>query len=397
MHACMQKQNLERIVVTYIIEPSLKETKMGLNSRDIQLRLSRMLRVSAEIGYSFMRKHPLISGALLVFFLLYIFLSYIYNLLVFLSPFFVCIAIFVRIFWSSEQNQLEEDVKKAKEKRVEIKSPPKVVKNERRGMLYKCLSHNATSRRRNFTGKSLEVYGGLEIRAKNLSSVFRNEFTISNRDFSRRFKLYDEDTCFDFSEAPTKETLMSEPFMLEPVVQGDHGQQKNTENKVDVEKTRLEDSNKSVEPKEDDQKNAMDLGTSALERHKRLESLMARRKARKQLKLQISNGVIDIKSMSSNQIAPLFISRLNHFDSPREFEGIQMPGSAPSSLRSPFDIPYDPFEEKPNLTAREGFDQELKNILTEPRQEDLQAKEHTLLTEPHPIDQRLQGIIYLFS
>ncbi|XP_014505298.1 uncharacterized protein LOC106765257 isoform X2 [Vigna radiata var. radiata] len=354
---------------------------MGLNSRDIQLQLSRVLHVSAEIGYSFMRKHPLVSGALLVFFLLYIFLSYIYNLLVFLSPFFVCIAIFVRIFWSSEQNQLEEDVKKAKEKRVEIKSPPKVIKNERRGMLYKCPSHNATSRRRNFTGKRLEVYGGLEIRAKDLSSVFRNEFTISNRDFSRRFKLYDEDTGFDFSEAPEKQTLLSEP-----VIHGDHGQQKNTENKVDVEKTRIEDGNKSVEPKEDDQKNAMDLGTCAFERHKRLESLMARRKARKQLKLQISNDVIDIKSMSSNQIAPLFISRLNHFDSPKEFEGIQMPGSAPSALRSPFDIPYDPFEEKPNLTG-DGFDQELKNLLTEPRQQEvLEAKEHT-----HPIDQRLQG------
>ncbi|XP_047149595.1 uncharacterized protein LOC124821712 [Vigna umbellata] len=370
---------------------------MGLNSRDIQLRLSRVLHVSAEIGYSFMRKHPLVLGALLVFFLLYIFLSYIYNLLVFLSPFFVCIAIFVRIFWSSEQNQHEEDVKKAKEKRVEIKSPPKVMKNERRGMLYKCPSHNATSRRRNFTGKRLEVYGGLEIRAKDLSSVFRNEFTISNRDFSRKFKLYDEDTGFDFSEAPEKQTLLSEPFMLDPVIHGDHGQQKKTENKVDVEKPRLEDGNKSVEPKEDDQKNAMDLGTCAFERHKRLESLMARRKARKQSKLQISNGVIDMKSMSSNQIAPLFITRLNHFDSLKEFEGIQMPGSAPSALRSPFDIPYDPLEEKPNLTG-DGFDQELKNLLTEPRQqEDLEAKEHTMSTEPHPIDERLQGIIFMIT
>ncbi|WVY89923.1 hypothetical protein V8G54_035437 [Vigna mungo] len=82
---------------------------------------------------------------------------------------------------------------------------------------------------------------------------------------------------------------------------------------------------------------------------------------------------------------------LNHFDSPKDFEGIQMPGSAPSALRSPFDIPYDPFEEKPNLTG-DGFDQELKNLLTEPRQqEEHEAKEHTLLTEPHPIDQRLQG------
>lgn len=351
---------------------------MGLNARNLQLCLSTMLHVSAEIGYTFMRKHPLVSGALLVFFLLYIFLSYIYNLLVFLSPFFVCIAVFIRIFWSSEQNQLAEEVKKGKEKRVEIKSPPKVPKiNERRGLLYKCPSHNATSRRRNFTGKKLEVYGGLEIKAKDLSSVFRNEFKITNRDI-RRTRLFDEDTSIDSSEAAKKQTFLSEPFMLDPVMtRGDDGQEKKTENKVDVEKAR-EDGNKSVELKEDDQRNEMDLGTCALERHKRLESLIARRKARKQLKLQISNGLIDIKP---SQIAPLFITRFNHFDSPKEFDGIQMPGSAPSVLRSPFDIPYDPFEEKPNLTG-DGFDQELKNLLTEPK--DLEAKGHTLT---HPIDE----------
>ncbi|KAK7372074.1 hypothetical protein VNO80_05443 [Phaseolus coccineus] len=353
---------------------------MGLNARNIQLCLSRVLRVSAEIGYSFMRKHPLVSGALLVFFLLYIFLSYIYNLLVFLSPFFVCIAVFIRIFWSSEQNQLVEEVIKGKEKRVEIKSPPKVPKlNERRGLLYKCPSHNATSRRRNFTGKKLEVYDGLEIKAKDLSSVFRNEFTITNRDI-RRTRLFDKDTSIDSWEAPKKQTFLSEPFMLDPVTHDDDdGQEKKTENKVDVEKAR-EDGNKSVELKEDDQRNEMDFGTCALERHKRLESLIARRKARKQLKLQISNGLIDMKA---SQIAPLFIARLNHFDSPKEFDGIQMPGSAPSVLRSPFDIPYDPFEEKPNLTG-DSFDQELKNLLTEPRQEDLEAKGHTLT---HPIDE----------
>jgi len=296
-----------------------------------------------------------------------------------LSPFFVCIAVFIRIFWSSEQNHFEEEVKKGKEKRVEIKSPPKLLKNERRGLLYKCPSHNATSRRRNFTGKKLEVYGGLEIKAKDLSSVFRNEFTLANRDI-RRSKLY-EDTRIDSSEVPKKQTLLSESFVLDPVSHGDD-QEKKTESKVDVEKAR-EDGYKSVELKEDDQKNGMDLGTLESERHKRLESLIARRKARKQLKLQISNGLIDMKSVTSSQIAPLFITRLNHFDSPRDFDGIQMPGSAPSALRSPFDIPYDPFEEKPNLTG-DSFDQELKNLLTEPRQEDLEAKGHTLA---HPIDE----------
>ncbi|RDX64403.1 hypothetical protein CR513_57045, partial [Mucuna pruriens] len=351
---------------------------MGLNARDIQLRLLKVLNVSAVISYTFMQKHPFVSGALFVFFILYIFLSFIYNLLVFLSPFFVCIAIFLRIFWSSEQNQqkrVTKEEEKGEEKTVEQKHPPKVPKNERRGLLYKCPSHNATSRRRNFTGKKLDVYGGLEIKAKDLSAVFRNEFTRNDKEI-RRAKFYKED--IDSSEAPIKQVLFSEPSMLDLVACGASydGLDKKTENK-EGERKPQEDANKSVELSEDDQKNEMDLGTCELERHKRLESLIARRRARKQLKLQIEKGLVDIKSVMPNQIAPLFITRLNRFDSPKEFDGIEMPGSAPSALRSPFDIPYDPFEEKPILTG-DSFDQELKGLLVEPRQEVLEAREHRL-------------------
>ncbi|KAG4997135.1 hypothetical protein JHK85_028574 [Glycine max] len=68
-----------------------------------------------------------------------------------------------------------------------------------------------------------------------------------------------------------------------------------------------------------------------LQRHKRLETIIARRRARKQLKLQIEKGLIDRKLVSPSQIAPLFISRLNPFDSAWGFDGIEMLGSAPSS------------------------------------------------------------------
>nr|KYP45358.1 hypothetical protein KK1_033144 [Cajanus cajan] len=330
---------------------------MGLNLRDIQLRFSRMIHVSVEISYTFIRRHPRVSGALLVFFILYIFLSYIYNF-------------------------VNKEEKKEEKKKVESKLLSNVVKNERRGLLYKCPSHNATSRRRNFTGKKLDVYGGIEIKAKDLSSVFRNEFTRLNNDI-RRNRFYKEEV--GSLEDPTKQALFSEPSMLNFVTCG-VGLEKKAKNKED-EKKAQEDGNKGVELTDDDQKNEMDLGTCELERHKRLESLIARRRARKQLKLQIENGLIDMKSVIPSQIAPLFITRLNPFDSPRGFDGIEMPGSAPSALRSPFDIPYDPFEEKPNLTG-DSFDQELKNLLIEPRREDLQARESRLA---HSRVRRLEG------
>ncbi|RZC26250.1 uncharacterized protein LOC114376587 [Glycine soja] len=364
------------------MEPTLMETKKGLKARDILLRLLRVLHVSFEISYTSMQRHPFVSGALLVFFILYIFLSFIYNLLVFLSPFFVCTAIFVRIFWSSEQNLIKSV--NNEEKSNEPKILPELLRNERRGLLYKCPSHNATSRRRNFTGKKLDVYGGLEIKAKDLSSVFCNEFTKNNKE-NGRTKFYKEE--IGSLEAPIKKVLFAEPSMLDLEAHGASfdGLKKNTEIKED-EKKAQEGGNKG-ELTEDEQKNKMVLGTCELERHKRLESLIARRRAMKQLKLQIEKGLIDMKSVTPSQIAPLFVSRLNPFDSPREFDGIKMPGSAPTALRSPFDIPYDPFEEKPVLTG-DNFDQELKGLLIEPRQEDLEARGHRLA---HPRVRRLQG------
>jgi len=80
-----------------------------------------------------------------------------------------------------------------------------------------------------------------------------------------------------------------------------------------------------------------------------------------------------MKSVTPSQIAPLFVSRLNSFDSPKELNGIEMPGSAPSALRRPFDIPYDPFEEKLILIG-DSFDPELKGLLIEPSKKTLKQE-----------------------
>lgn len=364
------------------------QTNMGLNARDIQLRLFIVLQASIKNSYTFMQKHPRISGALLVFFIIYIFLSYIYNLLVFLSPFLVCTAIFVRIFWSSEQKHNTCVEKKGEEEMVEAKNPPRMLKNGKRKVLYKYPSQNATSRRRNFTRKKLDVYGDLEEKAKDLSAVFCNEFTKKNTQI-KGFDFFEKEIdsldtklpAKKLIEAPIKQALFSEPSMLDLVTCG--GQEKMKENREDEIKAQ-EDSNKAIELKEDhDQKNLMELKICGMESNKRLESLIARRRARKLLKLHIANGLIDMKSVNPSQIEPLYVTRINPFDSPREFEGfngIAMPGSAPSTFRSPFDIPYDPFEEKPNLTG-DNFDQEFisdqKDMPLEPRKY-LEAEEHKL-------------------
>ncbi|XP_019459608.1 PREDICTED: uncharacterized protein LOC109359415 isoform X2 [Lupinus angustifolius] len=350
---------------------------MGLNAKDMHIHLCRVVNVSAEISYTFIQRHPLVSGVLLVFIILYIFLSYIYNFLIYISTFLVCTAIFVAIFWSSEQNTLI-CVNKEEEK-VEAKYP-NIPIQKRRELFYKYPSQNATSRRRNFTGRKLDVYGGLEEKAKDLSEVFRNEFT--NKDSWIREDKYimeEEEVSLDYelsaekNEAPTMQTLDSEPPICDLVISSDRyvGLQKEIEKKNE-EKEVQEGKNKGVELKEDDQKKLMDLGLAEMERNKRLESLIARRRARKLLKLHLENGVVD--PVMPREIAPLLIARGNPYDSPREFEGIdgiERPGSAPSALRSPFDIPYDPNEEKPILKG-DSFDQEFFTTL----QKELQFCRH---------------------
>ncbi|XP_074354001.1 uncharacterized protein LOC141692937 [Apium graveolens] len=104
-----------------------------------------------------------------------------------------------------------------------------------------------------------------------------------------------------------------------------------------------------------DQKNLMDLGTSELERNKRLESLIARRRLRKSMKMMTEKNLIDFDSVDLPfSIAHISTARRNPFDLPYDDDmGLPpIPGSAPSIMsqrRNPFDLPYDSSEEKPDL------------------------------------------------
>ncbi|KAG1338270.1 hypothetical protein COCNU_04G005760 [Cocos nucifera] len=108
----------------------------------------------------------------------------------------------------------------------------------------------------------------------------------------------------------------------------------------------------------DDQKNVMDLGSSELERNRRLESLIAKRIARKNMRFEIERNLIDLDGSMGEisrfhvQIPSISAPRRNPFDLPYDSEesmGLPpIPGSAPSVLlprRNPFDFPYDPVDE----------------------------------------------------
>ncbi|KAL2488651.1 uncharacterized protein Fot_41943 [Forsythia ovata] len=137
-----------------------------------------------------------------------------------------------------------------------------------------------------------------------------------------------------------------------------------SEDSEDEEEAR-EAGNKAVEWTAADQKNLMDLGISEIERNKRLESLIARRKARKLFSLQVRRTLMNMGSNNpAGQIAHIAIPKNNPLFPNNIGQFSPGPGSAPSVLvpmRNPFDLPYDPCEEKPDLTG-DSFHQEFTTV-----------------------------------
>ncbi|KAK2386788.1 hypothetical protein QL285_060638 [Trifolium repens] len=337
---------------------------LKLNVKDIQLRLLRMYHVSTESSHKFVKRHPIFSCILLVLLIIYIFLSYIYTFLAYMSPFLFCGAIFLRIFWSSEKTELRyvkiEEKKEEKPIKIEPKVPPPNIpwpKNIARHehILFKYPSQNATGRRRSFRDRKWDVYGGLDEKAKGLS---QNEYT--NRRNIEPFKKGESSLYYGLSSgrrshlAPKRQPLRSEPSMVDLVENGDTEIEIEKMEDDDEEDTK-EDMKNAIEWTENDQKNLMHVGNSEMERNKRLESLIARRRETKLLKLQVENGLVDKKSKTPSSMKPLHIRRENC-----DVDDFDMPGSAPSVMpRSPNDIPYELFEEKPNLRG-DGFLQEFQ-------------------------------------
>ncbi|RLM93871.1 hypothetical protein C2845_PM08G28950 [Panicum miliaceum] len=105
----------------------------------------------------------------------------------------------------------------------------------------------------------------------------------------------------------------------------------------------------------DDEKNLMDLGYSEMERNRRLEILMARRRSRKNIRFEIDNNLIDVDNNGAGrslddlsrfraQVPPIAVPRRNPFDLPYDSEEAAIPGSAPSILharKNPFDLPLE--------------------------------------------------------
>uniref|UniRef100_A0A803KRM9 Uncharacterized protein n=1 Tax=Chenopodium quinoa TaxID=63459 RepID=A0A803KRM9_CHEQI len=135
-----------------------------------------------------------------------------------------------------------------------------------------------------------------------------------------------------------------------------------------------------VEWTEYDEKNLMNLGSSEIERNKRLESLIAKRRARKMFSMQPRRHnfySFDQHDQLDQQVMGSIFDSKGGIEFDDKGDDYHQPGSAPSlrSTRNPFDFPYDPHEEKPVLTGvnerarldatkNEAFRNSVRKVLT---------------------------------
>ncbi|KAF7833751.1 putative transmembrane protein [Senna tora] len=307
---------------------------MGLNAKEIPPRLCKILQASYDTSYTFVQRHPVVSGVFSVFLIIYIFLSYIYSFLVYLSPFILCTAIFIRIFWSSEQPQLRY-VKRERRRSSDYKHSRVASRND--FVLDRYYNYPSQyTRRRNLRDKKSGSHGGNNEFSNAVSERSTESRRASSVERSRESSDYVRPTGKHGS--PGKQTLRSEPSLKDLVCYG-LGESKGLEDIRDDDDDSHDERIKAVEWTENDHKNIMDIGFSELERNTRMETLIANRRARKLLKMQMDKG------LNTNHIAHVSITRNNNFE---EFDGLEMPDSAPSivrPLRNPFDHRYDPSEE----------------------------------------------------
>ncbi|CAF2342959.1 unnamed protein product [Brassica napus] len=167
------------------------------------------------------------------------------------------------------------------------------------------------------------------------------------------------------SEEPDMSSSDSDEGTESDVNSESHGEEDDNKKEEEEEEKKEDEIKSPIKWTEADQKNVMDLGSLELERNQRLESLIARRRARNNMRMVAERNLIDFDCADVPfNMPPISTARHNPFDLSYDDMGLPpIPGSAPSIMfarRNPFDLPYEPNEEKPDLKG-DGFEEEFSS------------------------------------
>lgn len=307
----------------------------------------------AGICFSFAQMHPCVSGTSLSLLVLYFLFPLVFKLLIYSSPVMVWVYASRKNVIKSEY--LEAQIKKRDDQVNDVNT--KWVK----------IDGNVSAKNRymnfplqNVREVSADYVPGLQHKAFYPPKDLNKDLQESESDRIGKARNDLKNADFFLKNNEVAETGINN------ITEADWKSEFDMSKKAEYaeEKDAPDDKQKSVECTKQDNKSSMDLGTSETERGRRLDSLIQKRRARKLLSMQVRN-VIDIMRQPHNQMAPFMIARstgpLNLINTLSDNDDLHMPSSAPSILlpnRSPFDLPYDPFEERPNLAGDISFQQE---------------------------------------
>ncbi|XP_073141972.1 uncharacterized protein [Henckelia pumila] len=307
---------------------------MGVDAYDVQVCIGKLLRFSSRICVAFLIEYPLVSFPLLCLFLLYMSFPSVFWFLLYSFPFLVFTAIILRIFFSIENGN---------EKKEDESGSTTSAENKR------YLKHARSVRRRRAQHVDVEDNnnnnnGQCNLEEKN--AVFSTSF---NHD------MVDKNALIEESPREIREIEVDSSSTNSITCEG-------PKRLTCLKRWEDEDQEESRKWNSGDQKSVMDVG---LERTKRLESMIARRRARKLLSLQVRRTLMtmDRNDRTTANLSSLVIPKHDDtfiFSGNDSCQVSPVPGSAPSimiPMRNPFDIPYDPHEEKPDLTG-DSFQQE---------------------------------------
>ncbi|KAK5846650.1 hypothetical protein PVK06_002947 [Gossypium arboreum] len=332
---------------------------MSIDAKGIQLFVWRIIRFSGICCYKFGRKYPDVSGFLIFVFLLYIFFPHVFLYFMYISPIIVCTAVFIRFYFKTKYAASRWLKKKES-------ADGKVVNtsNEASLRLQKSVRRNARKEVLEWDGKHSEEKDMLFVRSTCDSPSSKTNFLEENSKvtFDRvgsSSSEHGEGSPHDETGNPNLvfDSETSKPHrVLDDSFQGSSGTGPRA-------RARARGVNSLEEANDAGNKatNRMDLGLTELERNKRLQSLIAKRRAKKLFRMAIEKSLMGINGIPP-QIAPILTAKINNgeFSSHLDEDDLPMPGSAPSLLlpkQNSFDLPYDPLEEKPNLMA-DSFQQE---------------------------------------
>ncbi|KAG7534765.1 hypothetical protein ISN45_Aa08g022810 [Arabidopsis thaliana x Arabidopsis arenosa] len=320
---------------------------MGIDAKEIIVILWKILGYSMNMSIKFMRNHPILSGVSMFLLVLYIFLPTLLFFLIYSSPVLACALVYAREKLGLRFSSSYSEPKKScgGEKRCHLKQQRSVRRNARMKV------------------EEWDSQTSEEEKDKVILTSLYNDLLGRTPHFEESPKALETNVVEE--EDKEKEFLGEEGSR-------DLGQLNVEEPMVCNCEIKYGESDGKEEMKEE-MSNVNEHGISEIERNNRLESLIARRRARRLFrlaldqknKLQAEETTTSPRLNNTNNLQ-ITVSRYslekrrNNSSDGTTVKGLQIPGSAPSVLlqgRNPFDIPYDPQEERPNLTG-DSFDQE---------------------------------------